>query len=695
MRLRSIKLQNYRRYKSVELELPDGMISIIGSNGSGKSTLLEAFAWALFGNQAEIVRTGKESVKRQGSAHTDPCTVRIEFDFEDTGYIVERSMKGKNLTMTAELYAGDSLIARGTDEVSEALVHLFGMDHKSFFISVFARQMELNALTSQPKGDRKKLVLRLLDIESVDEAIRCIREDLRFSRTAIETVRAELTAPDGSSAIEKLETDIIGFAESEKELASVRKNLEVELKKLENVHGKLKKELETQEKLAREKNSLESSLRTLKKESSILEAQRKELAEELEQLKSKEEEFKAMEPKASKLADDLVSILEKKKEVRKERDSIRTGMSDLKASSRQLEKEIKEIESHVREISEIGPDSDCPTCRRKLGATYEKLVATFNGQVKERKDKILACDKQFSELEVKIADCEGRSGALDKRESSFRERIAKFEKLKYEIEQTYRIRKKLDELGARASKSMKEIDILDKKLAEISFDQKAYDASRKTLDDLNAELRKTDRALNEKNTELARKEEQRKARTANLERLRDMEKKHSEEREKVELLASLDKVMGEFRTHLISRIRPAMASISSELLGILTEGRYNEIILDEDYEISLRDVGEQHKLDRFSGGEKDLANLCLRLAISEIIATRHGTNSFDLIVLDEIFGSQDANRKKTLLSTLNSLSNRFKQIFLITHVEDVKELMGNVIQVSENPDGTSSAEVAQ
>ncbi|MCK5397506.1 MAG: AAA family ATPase, partial [Thermoplasmata archaeon] len=111
MRLRTLQLQNYRRYKSANLELPDGMVSIIGPNGSGKSTLMEAVAWALFGNQSEIVRTGKESIKRQGTAHTDPCMVRIEFDFEDTGYIVERTMKGKNLTMNATLYAGDNIIA--------------------------------------------------------------------------------------------------------------------------------------------------------------------------------------------------------------------------------------------------------------------------------------------------------------------------------------------------------------------------------------------------------------------------------------------------------------------------------------------------------------------------------------------------------------------------------------------------------
>ncbi|MDO9536785.1 MAG: SbcC/MukB-like Walker B domain-containing protein, partial [Thermoplasmata archaeon] len=223
--------------------------------------------------------------------------------------------------------------------------------------------------------------------------------------------------------------------------------------------------------------------------------------------------------------------------------------------------------------------------------------------------------------------------------------------------------------------------------------QSTYDRSRGALEKLLGQVRSFDKNFMECDSELARFEERHIAWTRELGRLEKVKSKFEERKSQADILASLEEIMSEFRQHLISRIRPALASMSSEFLGVLTEGRYNEITLDEDYEISIRDAGEYHNLERFSGGEKDMANLCLRLAISEIIATRHGTNSFDMIVLDEIFGSQDSGRKRTLLSTLNGLSNRFKQIFLITHVEDVKELMGNVIQVSENPDGTSKAEV--
>ena len=36
MHLRSLSLRNYRVYRAVDLEFPDGLIGIYGANGSGK-----------------------------------------------------------------------------------------------------------------------------------------------------------------------------------------------------------------------------------------------------------------------------------------------------------------------------------------------------------------------------------------------------------------------------------------------------------------------------------------------------------------------------------------------------------------------------------------------------------------------------------------------------------------------------------
>ncbi|HEY4687649.1 MAG TPA: SbcC/MukB-like Walker B domain-containing protein, partial [Candidatus Subteraquimicrobiales bacterium] len=120
----------------------------------------------------------------------------------------------------------------------------------------------------------------------------------------------------------------------------------------------------------------------------------------------------------------------------------------------------------------------------------------------------------------------------------------------------------------------------------------------------------------------------------------------------------------------------------------LTDSKYTELELTEDYEVLLYDQGQKFPLDRFSGGEKDLVNLCLRLAISELM-TETSRSDFGFIVLDEIFGSQDPLRKTNIMRALAKLSSRFRQIFLITHVEEVKDSMEYVVSVSEDESGVS------
>ena len=151
-------------------------------------------------------------------------------------------------------------------------------------------------------------------------------------------------------------------------------------------------------------------------------------------------------------------------------------------------------------------------------------------------------------------------------------------------------------------------------------------------------------------------------------------------------------VMSNFRTHLISRIRPTLSSYSSDFFERLTDGKYRELKLDENYNLLIYDNGNSYGIERFSGGEEDLANLCLRLAISEVITERAG-GVFNFIILDEIFGSQDVFRRQNIMKALNGLSSKFRQIFLITHVEDVKDDMENIIFITENEEGTSSAKI--
>ena len=166
------------------------------------------------------------------------------------------------------------------------------------------------------------------------------------------------------------------------------------------------------------------------------------------------------------------------------------------------------------------------------------------------------------------------------------------------------------------------------------------------------------------------------------------------DRKAAEELAVLEDVVVNFKDHLIGRVAPVLSELTSKGLESMTEGRYSSVKLDENYEMQIDDQGTSYPIDRFSGGESDLANLSLRLAISRIIADRTGATPINFLILDEIFGSQDPNRKRSVLTALSRLSTQFRQIFLITHIEDVKDTMNYVIRVEEQEDGTSKAELA-
>jgi len=84
--------------------------------------------------------------------------------------------------------------------------------------------------------------------------------------------------------------------------------------------------------------------------------------------------------------------------------------------------------------------------------------------------------------------------------------------------------------------------------------------------------------------------------------------------------------------------------------------------------------------DVISGGEEDIANLALRLAISQMIAERAG-QPLSLLVLDEIFGSLDEDRRLAVVDLLRSLADRFPQVILITHIDSVRDGFDRVIRV--------------
>src|SRR5919204_6689 len=101
MHLRSLSLRNYRVYRELDLEFPDGLIGIYGPNGSGKSSLIESLRFGLYGDS----RTDKGEL-RSADVRED-LRVELTFEHEDNTYEVRRRLKGLNLTPEADAAAAE------------------------------------------------------------------------------------------------------------------------------------------------------------------------------------------------------------------------------------------------------------------------------------------------------------------------------------------------------------------------------------------------------------------------------------------------------------------------------------------------------------------------------------------------------------------------------------------------------------
>lgn len=149
----------------------------------------------------------------------------------------------------------------------------------------------------------------------------------------------------------------------------------------------------------------------------------------------------------------------------------------------------------------------------------------------------------------------------------------------------------------------------------------------------------------------------------------------------------LDRAFTDLRTDLNFQLRPELSELASSFLSDLTDDRYSQLELDDQYNIIILEDGIPKPV--ISGGEEDLANLVLRLAISQMIAERAG-QSFSLLVLDEVFGSLDAARRESVIELLRRLQDRFEQVILITHIESVRDGVDRVITVRYDQESGSS-----
>jgi len=129
------------------------------------------------------------------------------------------------------------------------------------------------------------------------------------------------------------------------------------------------------------------------------------------------------------------------------------------------------------------------------------------------------------------------------------------------------------------------------------------------------------------------------------------------------------------RRRVVEKVLPSTLDHLRRLLPQLTQDRYHDAELTEDYKLRLWDEragehGAWKEKNIFSGGTKDQFSLALRLAFALATLPEERGAAPGFIFLDEPLGSFDEERAGSLLALLTTgeVAQSFEQIFLISHV---------------------------
>lgn len=358
--------------------------------------------------------------------------------------------------------------------------------------------------------------------------------------------------------------------------------------------------------------------------------------------------------------------------------SARDDLAELERQLNRLDERLATLKTGIPKLSEkCSAEEEHGERWRELDAARKEKAKGINAVL-----KMLGRAAYGEAAHTKAREAYERLCAVDEEVSSLRDATADTSHLKSELEkQTQRVNDAKEQLSS-----------IERELRELAFSAGQLASLREAAQDADEAREAAQQALMQ-----AKLEAQSRSKDVQVlrDRLAEAKGMHEAIAAKTNELRQHEvaaELLSKYRNQQAQRAWPRLEQVASTLLSAATDGRYADVKLSDDYRLMIVDRGEDHELSRFSGGEQDLANLCLRLAIADWVSKERNVD-LGFVVLDEVFGSQDDERRQRLLAELRSLSIRFRQMLVITHLTEIAELCDSQLEVSLLEPGRSLATV--
>lgn len=742
----SLRLRNYRVYEDLDIELPVGLVGVYGPNGAGKSYLVESIPWALFGHartaKDEVRSSGvgddcavEVCFEHEGHSYAVRRVITgvgssVRAQAEADGLLVAEGVREvvryvhsilgmDDSSFRASVFAEQKQLAafsaRRPAERRELVLGLLGVTP----LDAARDAARKDARAQRDQVDRLRLVLA--DREELKKEEADARGELQRVTTLEEEAR--LALQDVSSRAERSREALVAFGESQRawqRLCDEGLRAKAELSERTERLARLRAESEGLGEARARLAGLEDLAATL----DAAEARRRALGavhSAQEVLSRLPELSKPQAPPPERVGAELDRL----------NDAV-TQLATLDATLKSAREAETRAEEAWRRAEGLSSEAECPLCGQELGKSFLAVQDHRMDDLDEARGALVTLERERDAVVARAEEARAsyeRARQEDQRATKGLESWQRSDAARQEA--LHRLAEALAALGhepsqseaeevaaevTRARRASEEAAELRGRLAreaplalEIDREAASVVIVEGRLESLRTELRElgysekahqaaeSQHSADTKALEMARERMESAAKTrgeaAQLAaiaagKLSQAEEQHEGLRraeDEARHLGRAAELLSAFRNNVVASVGPRLAAQAAELFAELTDNEYDRLEVDpETYELRIRDQGIPYGMDRFSGSESDLANLALRIAISEQVRFQSG-GAVGLLVLDEVFGPLDDDRRERMLLALERLRARFRQVLVVTHSEEVKQRLPQAIEVRKLP----------
>ena len=636
MIFKRLRLKNFKSYANEIINFDKGITVIVGENGAGKSSIFEAISFALFkqhtaGKLGDLVRNNTENMS-------------VELDFISRGKeyrIIRDKTKSKTVSRLLTKTSSDSefmSLCSGEREVSDNVQAILDMDANLFLNAIYVRQGEIAELVDKTPADKKRLIGKLLGLDSLETAWKNLSPLISEYENKLSEIKGKLYSKDALK--EEYET-------KSKELNALKSRgheLESQIEEVKNLISEIS---ESKRNMEREKEIYETQMNNLSNEKQTLERLEKDkhvLQENLDKIRESEEEIGRLEKYVSKL--DVYLDFEK---------SV-VSIQSLKESEIELEDKIDSIKEQKRLVN----------------------------AKKEGYNNYLKSDELITKLNNQKIDLEKELATITQLEKDKKELLQNIESDRNNIEEFFSLSKeKLLDYG-----------VSQDDLAEVDDLKKLGDTTNKLLEDISTKIEDLTNDINSKKENIVAFKQAIGAAEKPLEELADVENKcpvcqsDIDDAKKEELISQYKNDIEE-NTKAISE--------SEETIRLFTKNKdsfkekeskvkkLSEDILEYKYKFSnlQKDLQRLHDIDE-GLDTKDYIGNKLGELILQIAREKENRESFKQ-------DHDDYNKSKGALDVLGSQTEaeyKLKQIVneIDVHVKNIKLAIENDSHLSGDMD---------